>query len=69
MPNATARLVANAFAALLAAACFCGAAWFITGTLGPDGTWTDVLGTLACMAGFLGAGALAIPRKFKEPTA
>ena len=59
------RIAANAFSALLAAACFCGIAWFITGAAGPDGNWHDVLGALACMAGFLLFGWLAIPRGWR----
>ena len=55
------RAVANAFAAVLAAAiCAYGTAWFVTGALGPDGGGYDVLGAGVCMVAFVWAGALAV---------
>jgi hypothetical protein len=59
------RIAANAFAALLATASAAGTCWFATPVFSTGGTWTDVAGALACMAGFLGAGALAIPRRWR----
>jgi hypothetical protein len=64
------RAAANAFAAVAAAAsCAYGTAWFVTGALSPDGGGCDVLGAGVCTVAFVWAGALAFPRKSKEPTA
>jgi hypothetical protein len=58
--TSAARLTATAIACALTVVCAWYAAVYAIAALSPDGTWTDVLGALAFMAGALGCGALAL---------
>jgi hypothetical protein len=65
MPKVTARIAANAIAALIAATFVGGVAWFAAGAAGPDRTWSDGLGIVTCVIGCVLAGYLAIPRRHR----